>query len=86
MNKFLNDTQQPLSLIYLDANATTQVLPQAASAALSTMGTLFGNPSSSHVTGLQAKQIVDKTRQQAKRIVGADERSEEHTSELQSPR
>ena len=73
MNKFLNDTQQPLSLIYLDANATTQVLPQAASAALSTMETLFGNPSSSHVTGLQAKQIVDKTRQQAKRIVGADE-------------
>lgn len=65
--------QQPLSLIYLDANATTQVLPQAASAALSTMETLFGNPSSSHISGLQAKQIVDKTRQQAKRIVGAAE-------------
>jgi len=73
MNKLPNDTQQPLSLIYLDANATTQVLPQAASAALSTMETLFGNPSSSHITGLQAKQIVDKTRQQAKHIVGADE-------------
>jgi cysteine sulfinate desulfinase/cysteine desulfurase-like protein/glyoxylase-like metal-dependent hydrolase (beta-lactamase superfamily II)/rhodanese-related sulfurtransferase len=73
MNTLLNDTKQPLSLIYLDANATTQVLPQATSAALSTMETLFGNPSSSHITGLQAKQIVDKTRQQAKRIVGADE-------------
>ncbi len=73
MHKLVNDSQQPLSLIYLDANATTQVLPQAASAALSTMETLFGNPSSSHVTGLQAKQIVDKARQQAKRIVGADE-------------
>ncbi|MFT5838330.1 MAG: cysteine desulfurase [Flavobacteriales bacterium] len=63
--------KQPLSLIYLDANATTQVLPQAATAALVTMETLFGNPSSSHVTGLQAKQIIDETRQQAKNIIGA---------------
>ena len=63
--------KQPLSLIYLDANATTQVLPQAAKAALSTMETLFGNPSSSHITGLQAKQIIDDTRQQAKNIIGA---------------
>jgi len=63
--------KQPLSLIYLDANATTQVLPQAATAALSTMQTLFGNPSSSHVTGLQAKQIIDETRQQAKTIIGS---------------
>lgn len=60
-----------LSLIYLDANATTQVLPQAASAALSTMETLFGNPSSSHITGIQAKQIMDKTREQAKAVTGA---------------
>jgi cysteine desulfurase len=63
--------KQPLSLIYLDSNATTQVLPQAASAALATMETLFGNPSSSHVTGLQAKRVIDETRQQAKNIIGA---------------
>jgi cysteine desulfurase len=71
MTILTKSTSQPLSLIYLDANATTQVLPQAAAAALSTMETLFGNPSSSHVTGLQAKQIVDKARQQAKDITGA---------------
>ena len=71
MTKLPTNPKQPLSLIYLDANATTQVLPQAAKAALSTMETLFGNPSSSHVTGLQAKQIIDETRQQAKNIVGA---------------
>jgi cysteine desulfurase len=35
------------------------------------METLFGNPSSSHVSGLQAKQIIDETRQQAKTIIGA---------------
>lgn len=63
--------QPVLSQIYLDANATTPVLPQAAEAALSTMETQFGNPSSSHITGLQAKQIMDNTRCQAKEILGA---------------
>ena len=73
MTNLPSTAKQPLSLIYLDANATTQVLPQAAAAALTAMETLFGNPSSSHVTGLQAKQIMDKARQQAKQIVGAGE-------------
>jgi cysteine sulfinate desulfinase/cysteine desulfurase-like protein/glyoxylase-like metal-dependent hydrolase (beta-lactamase superfamily II)/rhodanese-related sulfurtransferase len=73
MTNLLTNTKQPLSLIYLDANATTQVLPQAAAAALSTMETLFGNPSSSHISGLQAKQIMDKTRQQALSIIGAEQ-------------
>ena len=62
---------QPLELIYLDANATTPVLPQAAAAALSTMETIFGNPSSSHITGLQAKQLMEITRDKAKHIIGA---------------
>jgi len=73
MTQLTKNTTPPLSLIYLDANATTQVLPQAAAAALSTMETLFGNPSSSHVTGLQAKQVMDNTRQQAMAITGAGE-------------
>jgi cysteine sulfinate desulfinase/cysteine desulfurase-like protein/glyoxylase-like metal-dependent hydrolase (beta-lactamase superfamily II)/rhodanese-related sulfurtransferase len=71
MKNTIKKNNHSLSLVYLDANATTQVLPQAASAALATMETQFGNPSSSHVTGLQAKQIMDKTRQQAKRVTGA---------------
>jgi len=60
-----------LSQIYLDANATTPVLPQAAAAALSTMETSFGNPSSSHISGLQAKDIMTQTRQRAKQVIGA---------------
>ncbi|BBN83829.1 hypothetical protein PA25_38140 [Pseudoalteromonas sp. A25] len=63
--------QQALSQIYLDANATTPVLPKAAKAALSTMETMFGNPSSSHITGLQAKQIMDETRRKAVQVLGA---------------
>jgi len=73
MNNSSSGSNQPLSVIYLDANATTQVLPQAAAAAVSTMETIFGNPSSSHITGLQAKQIMDDTRQQAKKVTGAEQ-------------
>jgi cysteine desulfurase len=64
--------QQSLSQIYLDANATTPVLPQAADAALVAMKTSFGNPSSSHLTGLRAKQIMTQTRERAQRILGSE--------------
>ncbi|WP_394129496.1 aminotransferase class V-fold PLP-dependent enzyme [Shewanella maritima] len=62
----------PLSQIYLDANATTPVLPQAAEAALNSMKVLFGNPSSSHVTGLKAKDLMETTRQNARKVIGAE--------------
>ena len=57
--------------IYLDANATSPVLPAAASAALETMQVCFGNPSSSHATGLRAKAILDAARTRARRVLGA---------------
>ena len=60
-----------LSQIYLDANATTPVLPQAANAAMSAMEHLFGNPSSSHITGLRAKNLMEQTRAKAKQIIGS---------------
>ncbi|MCL1066740.1 aminotransferase class V-fold PLP-dependent enzyme [Shewanella olleyana] len=62
----------PLSQIYLDANATTPVLPQAAEAALNSMKVLFGNPSSSHITGLRAKDLMETTRRNAKKVIGAE--------------
>lgn len=57
--------------IYLDANATSPVLPAAASAALETMQACFGNPSSSHATGLRAKATLDTVRARARRVLGA---------------
>jgi cysteine sulfinate desulfinase/cysteine desulfurase-like protein/rhodanese-related sulfurtransferase len=57
--------------IYLDANATSPVLPAAARAAVETMGACFGNPSSSHATGLRAKAVLDETRARARRVLGA---------------
>jgi cysteine desulfurase len=57
--------------LYLDANATSPVLPAAASAALESMRACFGNPSSSHATGLRAKAILDQARARARRVLGA---------------
>ena len=59
--------------IYLDANATTPVLPAAAKAAMETMEDLFGNPSSSHIAGLRARRILEKARASALRTLGAEQ-------------
>ena len=58
--------------IYLDANATTPVLPQAREAALAAMADDFGNPSSIHSTGLKARALMDGVRARARRVLGAD--------------
>jgi len=57
--------------IYLDANATSPVLPAAIAAAVDAMGGRFGNPSSSHACGLRAKRILDDTRARARRVIKA---------------
>lgn len=57
--------------IYLDANATSPVLPAAVHAAVEAMQGSFGNPSSSHATGLRAKRILDTARARARRVLGA---------------
>jgi len=57
--------------IYLDANATSPVLPSAIVAAVEAMEAQFGNPSSSHAAGLRAKRILDTARSRARRVLGA---------------
>ena len=59
--------------VYLDSNATTRVLPQAAHAAFEAMEDLFGNPSSSHTTGLRARYILESTRKLIREAIGAEE-------------
>ncbi len=58
--------------IYLDSNATTTVMPAAARAALHAMQEAFGNPSSTHSTGLRARQAITAARRSAARAAGAD--------------
>lgn len=56
--------------IYLDANATTPVLPQARAAAMSAMADAYGNPSSVHSSGLKARALLDDVRAVARRVLG----------------
>lgn len=56
--------------IYLDSNATSVVLPAAIDAATDAMRQRYGNPSSTHATGLQARAILDAARACAVRLLG----------------
>jgi len=57
--------------IYLDGNATTAVLPAALRAAVQAMEHDYGNPSSTHGTGLKARAVLDGARARACRVLGA---------------
>lgn len=61
-----------LTKVYFDCNATTPVLLGAIDAAHETMQTLYGNPSSLHSVGLQAKYILESTRQIAGQVISAN--------------
>ena len=52
-------------------DSTTPVLPVAAQAAMHCMQQGFGNPSSSHATGIKAKAELEATRALARRLIGA---------------
>ena len=55
---------------YLDNSATTKVCPEAAEAALLAMTEIYGNPSSTHTKGREAKQLLDKSRKQVADALG----------------
>lgn len=57
--------------IYLDTNSTTPVLPAALDAACRVMRQQFGNPSSSHSTGLVAQNLRESVRRIAAALIGA---------------
>jgi cysteine desulfurase len=57
--------------IYLDYNATTPVDHAVSKAMLPYLGAYFGNPSSSHVYGRQAKEAVEHARTRVAQLIGA---------------
>lgn len=63
----MTSTQHP---IYLDHNATTPVLPEVVDAMLPWLREHFGNPSSNHVYGHQARQAVANARTQVAALIG----------------
>lgn len=58
--------------IYLDNAATTQVCPEAAAAALDAMTVRYGNPSSTHRMGREAKKLLDASRAAVAGALGCD--------------
>jgi cysteine desulfurase len=58
-------------MIYLDYNATTPIDKEVADAMLPFLYDHFGNPSSIHVLGLEAKREIEKARQQVADLLNA---------------
>ena len=58
--------------IYLDNNATTQILPEAAETMAVTWQTAFANPGSQHSFGRDARPVLDRCRDSVADILGAD--------------
>ncbi|MEP7149266.1 MAG: aminotransferase class V-fold PLP-dependent enzyme [Acidobacteriota bacterium] len=59
-------------MIYLDNNATTPLSPNVHEAMLPFLGASFGNPSSAHAAGREARKFVEKARVSVAGLLGAD--------------
>ncbi|MDE2756655.1 MAG: cysteine desulfurase NifS [Acidobacteriota bacterium] len=58
--------------IYLDNNATTRVAPEVLEAMLPCYGEVFGNPSSVHGYGQEAKEVLDLAREQVAALLNSE--------------
>ena len=56
--------------VYLDNAATTRVCPEAADIAYKVMTECYGNPSSTHTKGREAKTYLDTARSQIAAALG----------------
>jgi cysteine desulfurase NifS len=62
---------RPRKIIYLDNNATTMVAGEVREAMLPYLEEAYGNPSSIHGLGREAREAAEKARRQLARLVGA---------------
>lgn len=61
-----------MTRIYFDHNATTPVAPEVADAMADALRTAYGNPSSVHAYGQQAKTALDAARASVSTLIGAE--------------
>ncbi|MDP8299471.1 MAG: cysteine desulfurase NifS [Candidatus Tantalella remota] len=62
--------------IYLDSNATTQVHPEVIEAMVPFFGEIYGNASSVHLFGREAKKHLEKARSQVAKMINASSSEE----------
>jgi cysteine desulfurase len=58
--------------IYLDFNSTVPVLPEVAAAMAEAEGMRYANPASQHAAGRLAHRVLEETREEIARLLGAD--------------
>lgn len=58
--------------VYADNAATTQVYPEVANAMLPAFSDVYGNPSSLHAKGREAKKMLDDARSRIASVLGCD--------------
>lgn len=59
-------------MIYFDNNATTQIAPEVFDAMKPFLTEFYGNPSSAHTFGREIRQMVENSREQIARLIGAN--------------
>lgn len=67
-------TASPKRHIYLDNNATTQMAEAVREAMAPYLGTAYGNPSSIHNAGRNAREAIEKARRKMARLINAQPR------------
>jgi len=60
-----------MQTVYFDYNATTPLDPQVRAAMLPFLGEVWGNPSSVHHVGRQARALLDEARERAAKVLGS---------------
>jgi len=58
--------------IYLDFNASTPLAPQVAAAMRAVLEEPSGNPSSTHWTGVPAREAIEKARSQVAHLLSCE--------------
>ena len=59
-------------LAYLDNNATTPIAPEVAAVMQPYFQELFGNPSSTHVKGVELGDVIEQARNHVASLLNAD--------------
>jgi cysteine desulfurase len=60
-----------MQTVYFDYNATTPLDPQVRAAMLPFLGEVWGNPSSVHHVGRQARALLDEARERTAKVLGS---------------
>jgi len=63
--------------LYFDVNATTPLAPSVLDAIQSNLRDAWGNPSSSHVYGKRARDVINQSRVAVARMIGLDKEGDE---------